>query len=157
MSDKLKSYHSTFHLWEDKQKDYKLTDVLEIHFIEYTKFLEQVGDNFMDISKTRWLKGLQKNVDEKVVKELIGMEPVIGDMENTLDYIMSDPEMAMLYEAREKARLDKLSMVNGAMQQGREEERYTRIKSLLPILDDETIAKTFEVSVEEVQKIRISK
>ncbi len=26
------SYHTVFHLWEDSHKDYRLTDVLEIHF-----------------------------------------------------------------------------------------------------------------------------
>ena len=33
-----KQYHSSFHLWEDEQKDYMLTDLVEIHFIELPKF-----------------------------------------------------------------------------------------------------------------------
>jgi predicted transposase/invertase (TIGR01784 family) len=28
-------FHTKFHLWEDENKDYLLTDVMEIHFIDY--------------------------------------------------------------------------------------------------------------------------
>lgn len=34
----LDSYHSTFHLYEDEQRHYMLTDILELHFIECPKF-----------------------------------------------------------------------------------------------------------------------
>ncbi|RJG21993.1 hypothetical protein DQX05_19235 [Paenibacillus thiaminolyticus] len=30
----LKKYHSTFHLYEDDERHYMLTDILELHFIE---------------------------------------------------------------------------------------------------------------------------
>nr|WP_025774452.1 PD-(D/E)XK nuclease family transposase [Clostridium botulinum] len=32
------NYQSSFHLWEDIEKDYMLTDVVEIHFLELPKF-----------------------------------------------------------------------------------------------------------------------
>ena len=35
---KLDDFHTCFHLWEDDHRDYLLTDVLEIHFINMVKF-----------------------------------------------------------------------------------------------------------------------
>lgn len=56
------SYHSIFRLREDKERDYILTDVMEIHFIEYPKFINQVGANFRNSKESRWLKMLQKDI-----------------------------------------------------------------------------------------------
>ncbi|ONI45999.1 hypothetical protein AN641_02645 [Candidatus Epulonipiscioides gigas] len=114
-----KSYHSTFHLWEDTEKDYKLTDILELHFIEYPKFKNQVGENYKQLSKTRWLKGLEQNIDQTTLEELINLEPAMEYVQKTLDYIGSDPEMISLYEAREKARLDNINMIDSAIEEGK--------------------------------------
>jgi predicted transposase/invertase (TIGR01784 family) len=37
-------YHTVFHLYEDRRRDYKLTDMLEIHFVELPKFRKSAGD-----------------------------------------------------------------------------------------------------------------
>ena len=37
------TYQSSFHLWEDIEKDYMLTDVVEIHFLELPKFRKKKG------------------------------------------------------------------------------------------------------------------
>jgi predicted transposase/invertase (TIGR01784 family) len=34
---KLDRFHTKYHLWEDEDKDYLLTDLMEIHFIEPAK------------------------------------------------------------------------------------------------------------------------
>ncbi|OOO00326.1 MAG: hypothetical protein ATN35_07960 [Epulopiscium sp. Nele67-Bin004] len=117
------SYLSTFHLREDTQTEIILTDVMEIHFIEYPKFIEQVGENFKKLPITRWLKLLQKDIDENEIKELIEMEPVMAYVESTIDYITSDPQARLLYEGREKARLDRISLLRGAEEKGREAGR----------------------------------
>ncbi len=113
-------FHSTFHLWEDAEKDYMLTDVLEIHFIEYPKFRKLVGGNYMNDPLSMWLALLQKDIDEQVVKELVKMEPAMAYVEETIDYISSTPDMIELYEAREKARLDHLNMMDSAEAKGME-------------------------------------
>lgn len=41
-----KNYHSSFHLWEDVEKDYMLTDLVEIHFIELPKFRSLENKNY---------------------------------------------------------------------------------------------------------------
>ncbi|ONI43681.1 hypothetical protein AN639_10140 [Candidatus Epulonipiscium fishelsonii] len=153
-----KNYHSTFHLWEDTEKDYKLTDVLEIHFIEYPKFKSLIGNNYNTNAKARWLTLLEKDVDEKIIKELVKMEPAMAYVEETINYISSDPEMIELYEAREKARLDNINMISSAFEEGEKigEERgeINMIKNFLDILDNETLAIKSGLSLEQVEEIR---
>lgn len=54
---KVENYHSVFHLWEDNRKDYKLTDVLEIRFIELPKFRRIQPDFSKPLD--RWLLFLE--------------------------------------------------------------------------------------------------
>ena len=57
-----KDYHSSFHLWEDSEKDYLLSDVMEIHFIELPKFRKNKLENIKEGNKelNRWLSFLQQ-------------------------------------------------------------------------------------------------
>ena len=34
----IEKFHSKYHLWEDSEENYLLTDLIEIHFIEMPKF-----------------------------------------------------------------------------------------------------------------------
>ncbi len=165
-----KDFHSTFHLWEDTEKDYMLTDVVEIHFIEYPKFKKLVGANYMKDPLSMWLTLLQKDVDEQVVKELVKMEPAMAYVEETIDYISSTPDMIDLYEAREKARLDHINMMDSATEKGRvegraegmekgmekgvEQTKIANATALLDILDNETISLKIGLSIEHVEKLR---
>ncbi len=42
------SYQSSFHLWEDIEKDYMLTDVVEIHFLELPKFRKKKDKDYRE-------------------------------------------------------------------------------------------------------------
>ena len=42
-------FHSTFHLWEDSWKDFMLTDLVEIRFIELPKFRAIITRTFEKI------------------------------------------------------------------------------------------------------------
>ncbi|ONI41269.1 hypothetical protein AN396_03750 [Candidatus Epulonipiscium fishelsonii] len=57
------------------------------------------------------------------------MEPAMAYVEETINYISSDPEMIELYEAREKARLDNINMISSAFEEGEKigEERGKQI------------------------------
>ena len=75
-------YHSSFHLYEDQTKQRMATgkeDVLEIHFIEMTKFLQQWNEDRLssvDDVLARWLlllgmvDGRKDKVYEKIITEL---------------------------------------------------------------------------------------
>ncbi len=143
-------FHSTFHLWEDGEKDYMLTDILEIHFIEYPKFKKLIGNNYMNNPLSMWLTLLQKDIDEQVIKEMVKLEPAMVYVEETIDYISSTPEMIELYEAREKARLDHINMMDSAI----ENKAIEIAKNLLDVLDDNIIALKTGLPVDQVQKLR---
>ena len=58
----IKDYHSSFHLWEDREKEYMLTDLVEIHFIELPKFREVQNKASENEALKRWLIFLQKDI-----------------------------------------------------------------------------------------------
>ena len=51
----LEKFHTKFHLWEDESKDYMLTDLVEIHFIELPKFNKLEEKNLKEDRLQRWL------------------------------------------------------------------------------------------------------
>ncbi len=83
----IKDYHSSFHLWEDREKEYMLTDLVEIHFIELPKFREVQNKASENEALKRWLIFLQKDISREVLEELMEMEPAIKMAEEKLDYL----------------------------------------------------------------------
>lgn len=109
-----KNYHTVYHLYEDKEK-IMLTDILEIHFMELPKFIEQRPR--LDNNLNRWLTFLTK--PEKEVMEVVEMsEPAIGKAITVLDMLSRDPETVRLAELRMKKILDEKSMLEGAKEEG---------------------------------------
>ncbi len=105
-------YHTTYHLWEDEEKT-MLTDILEIHFVELPKFLDENRE--LDNSLNKWLAFLTKPE-----KEVIEMgEPAIRKAITVLDMLSRDPETVRLAELRMKQILDEKSMVEGAREEGK--------------------------------------
>jgi predicted transposase/invertase (TIGR01784 family) len=105
-------YHTTYHLWEDEEK-IRLTDILEIHFVELPKFLDENPE--LNNSLNKWLAFLTKPQ-----KEVIEMgEPAIRKAITVLDTLSRDPEMVRLAELRMKKLLDEKSMIEGAREEGK--------------------------------------
>ena len=145
-----KDYHSSFHLWEDREKEYMLTDLVEIHFIELPKFRELQNRAHENKALIRWLTFLQKDISREVLEELMEMEPAIKMAEEKLDYLSSDPETIELYKAREYSAHERANLINTGIERGKREVAI----ALLDILDDETIALKTGLSIEEVIKLR---
>lgn len=141
---------------------YMLTDVAEIHFLEYPKFRRLHEKNYRDNAMERWLAFLEKDISEDTLRELVKMEPAIEKAENKLEYLSSDEEMMSIYLAREKSLHDKANMINSAeqrglqqgLQQGREARNIELAKSLLDVPDDETISIKTGISIEWIKKFR---
>ena len=127
-----KGYHSSFHFWEDEEKDYMLTDVAEIHFLEYPKFRRLNEKNYKDNAIERWLAFLEKDISEDTLKELVAMEPAIKKAESKLEHLSSDEETMSMYYAREKSLHDQANMIYSAEQR----KALEIAKSLLDVLDD---------------------
>ena len=84
------SYQSTFHLWEDIEKDYMLTDVVEIHFLELPKFRNKKNKDYRENDIERWLMFLEKDISETTLKELMSLDTAIEKAEQKIEYLSSD-------------------------------------------------------------------
>ena len=145
-----KQYHSSFHLWEDEQKDYMLTDLVEIHFIELPKFRALQNKDFKESSLQRWLAFLEKDINKNMLEELMNMEPAIKMAEEKLDYLSSDPYTIELYKAREDSEHEKANFYSS----GQDNKAREIAQALLDVLDDEIIAIKTGLDIEEVKRMR---
>ena len=118
---KTKSYQSSFHLWEDIEKDYMLTDMVEIHFLELPKFRRKQNKNYKNNAIERWLAFLEKDIPEATLKELMDLEPAIEKAEKRIEYLSSDEETMNTYWERERSLHERANMINSAEQRGKEE------------------------------------
>jgi len=150
----IRRFHSSYHLWEDHEESYLLTDLLEVHFIEMPKFRRVEEKEPKKNPLHRWLLFLDKTVDEEKLKELMEMDTAIKRAEARLEHISSDDETLALYEARQNARIEYNSAISSAERKGRMEEKKEIARSLLDILDEKTIADKTGLSIDEVRKLR---
>lgn len=153
---KTESYQSSFHLWEDIEKDYMLTDMVEIHFLELPKFRRKQNKNYKDNAIERWLAFLEKDIPEATLKELMDLEPAIEKAEKTIEYLSSDEETMNTYWERERSLHERANMINSAEERGDIKRARIGIKNMLEKgMDKKLICELLEVDinlVEEVQK-----
>ncbi|MDR1399370.1 MAG: Rpn family recombination-promoting nuclease/putative transposase, partial [Treponema sp.] len=60
-------FHTTFHLWEDRHKDFMLTDAFEIHFIDMPKFRKLAEKDIQTNSLHRWLTFFDQRTPEETL------------------------------------------------------------------------------------------
>jgi len=167
----IESYYSVFHLWEDKNKDCQLTDMLEIRFIELPKFRRAKADLSRQLD--RWLLFIDSSEGESdMVKNA---DPIIRKAEEILELLGSSDEVKRYYDAREKAIHDEVTRTLGAreegmeiglakglakglekgLEKGKEIEKIAIARNLIDILDDDVIASKIGLSIDEVKKLRL--
>lgn len=154
-------YHSSFHLWEDYDKECMLTDLVEIHFLELPKFRALKDKNYQESALQRWLYFLQKDVSSDILEELMKMEPAIKTAEQKLDLLSSDPLTIELYKAREYSEHERANLISTGiergLQQGMKKTKLDIAKALIDVLDNETIALKTGLELEEVEQLRENK
>lgn len=153
-----KNYQSSFHLWEDIEKDYMLTDVVEIHFLELPKFRKKKEKDYRENDIERWLMFLERDISEATLKELMSMDTAIEKAEQKIEYLSSDEEAMRIYYERERSLHERANMISSAeargLEKGIEQGKIEVAKNLLDILDDKTIAAKTGLSIEEVKALR---
>ena len=105
-------YHNIYHLFEDELKT-KLTDLMEIQFVELPKFLRRQPE--LNNSLDGWLTFLVNPNKEGIEMA----EPIIRKALTVLDMLGRDPETVRLAELRMKKILDEKSMLEGAKGEGK--------------------------------------
>ena len=165
-------YHTIFHLREDDHPEYKLTDVLEVHFLELPKFRKVRPD--LNKPLDCWLIFIEDSPEE--VREMaMNNDPAIAKAEELLERLGSLDEVKRYYEAREMAIHDEVTRITGAKAEGRaagmvEGEAAGIIKGKLEGLKEgkledarkmlskglaeELITEITEISPEELRKLK---
>ena len=124
----VENFHSVFHLREDKERDFILTNALEIHYLDMVKFRRLGKKAFQNEPLHRWLAWLDPRSQKELGKEEVGMNEAILEMDEgirkaqeKLDYLSGDKDFLEMYELREKAIRDWNSSINYAHQEGKVE------------------------------------
>ncbi|MBM7649383.1 putative transposase/invertase (TIGR01784 family) [Bacillus ectoiniformans] len=175
--DQTERFHTSFHLYEDTEH-FKLTDVMEFHFLEMPKLLRDWKQNKLDPWNdilARWLLLLgmvdhrNGEVYEDIYKELEEIAMKDEKLKNAFqgwDLLSATHEEVLAYEARVKQVLDEeAARIEAELrekeareegrEEGREEEKRSVIKRMLKQgLEVEQIALIVEVSKEDVEKIK---
>ncbi|SHI06798.1 Rpn family recombination-promoting nuclease/putative transposase [Clostridium grantii] len=144
-------FHTTFHLWEDEVKDYMLTDVVEIHFIEMEKFRMLKNKNLKEDKLQRWLSFFREDISKEELKELMDMDVDIRKAEEKIEYLSSDPKTLELYKERERSLHERANMISSAV----DETAMKIARNLLNMgLSVEQVAKGSELPIEKVIEIK---
>jgi predicted transposase/invertase (TIGR01784 family) len=151
-------FHTCFHIYEDEDKEYMLTDALEIHFLDMVKFRRLKGKDVANNVLHRWLAFLDKNTSEETIKKIIEMDAAIKKAHEKIMVVTQDEAELHAYHMREMAIYDYNSGINAAEKRGiaigEEKSRTLFIVSLkrngLPV---ETIARYTMLTEKEVIKI----
>ena len=107
-------YHSWYHLYEAEEQN-KLTDILEIHFVELNKF-NKANKEYND-KLQKWLQFIINPCSEEV-QSIMVKDHEIKEAMDILSQISGDEEIVRLAEMREKAILDENTRLNAAKKQG---------------------------------------
>jgi predicted transposase/invertase (TIGR01784 family) len=116
-----RDYHATFHLREDTERDYILTEALEIHFIDMVKFKRLGHKDIKNDSLQRWLAWLDQDSPEEVIEEAMRMDAAIQRANERMDFVSQDKEALHAYHMRQMALSDWTSGVNHARRETRQE------------------------------------
>ncbi|MDO3412067.1 Rpn family recombination-promoting nuclease/putative transposase [Saccharibacillus sp. CPCC 101409] len=112
--------------YEDKDRSLKLTDDLEVRFIELPVF-NKIQKDFAD-PLHRWLVFMKQDISGPQLKELMEMDKAICRTEERLEYFSGNDEIRQLYEAREFAKYELNGMRRASREQGMEEGLKEGIK-----------------------------
>ena len=149
----IEKYHTKWEIREEENINKKLTEDLEIHIIELSKFKE--GQEIRP--EDNWIRALKsKGVDE--MGKISELDKQIKEMKEELERITADPELREMYYQREKDLRDVLSLVKANLEEGYEKGIKEKAKEIVinmnkKNIDIETISEIVNLSKEEIDKI----
>ena len=154
---KTRKFHSAYRLKEIYSNE-ELTDVAEIHFIEIPKLEDCYDEKDMLVP---WIEFLKDPESEKVRNLEMSIEE-IRQAKDELIKMSNDDIQRELYEMRAKTLKDKISALNEAerkgiqkgIQEGEKKKAIEIAKSLLDVLDVQTISLKTGLSVDEINKLK---
>lgn len=133
-------------------KNLKLTDKLEMHFIQLPKFLKEENEK-QDPELWNWLTFIC-NKDEKGVKKAMETNKEIAKANKELEYLTGDEEVQRVAFLREKYEKDYNTNISGAKKEGEKLAKIEIAKEMLKQgIDVKMIEKITKLTMEEIEKI----
>lgn len=160
----LNKLHTSYHITED-ETNYRLTEILEIHYLELPKLKKKNVEKDENAAITQWMEFIGTKSKE-VMEMLATKNKEIKKAYNELQVISKDEKARMAYEARDMEIHDQKTRIKSArekgikegmekgMEKGVKKGKIDVARNLLDILDDETIALKTGLSIEEIKKLR---
>jgi predicted transposase/invertase (TIGR01784 family) len=142
-------YHSVYHLREETTLN-KLTDLIEVHFIEFPKFKKVRTDLHNPLH--RWLLFLKGDTPDTILREVVNMDQMIKRADDKLNFLSANEEVRRLAELRDKGIADQkaredwlkenhaIEIANNLIQMGMSLEDISKAVSI-PIEDLKQILK----------------
>ena len=151
--------HSEYNVVEKHIND-RLSDELEIHFLNLAKVKEQQENIEQDEKKKKlydWLKFI-KTDDEEVRNMLAQESPMMRKANATIEVMEMSPKEKWLYENRMKYEYDKASWKHVGYKQGIEQGSYQAkletAKNLLEMgFSQDSIIKATGLNLNEIEKL----
>ena len=151
--------HSEYNVVEKHLND-RLSDELEIHFLNLARVKEQDENTESDEKKKKlynWLKFIETD-DEEVRKMLAQESPMMRKANATIEIMEMSPKEKWLYENRMKYEHDKASWKHVGYQEGLDKGAYQKALETAAAfkrmgIDIEKIAEGTGLSKEEVEKL----
>ncbi|UTC62293.1 PD-(D/E)XK nuclease family transposase [Treponema sp. OMZ 792] len=150
--------HSEYNVVEKHLND-KLSDELEIHFLNLAKIEEQ--ENIEQDEKKKklynWLKFIE--TDDREVRNMLAQEsPMMAKANTTIEIMEMSPKEKWLYENRMKYEHDKASWKHVGYQEGIEQGAYQKALETAAAfkklgIDIDKIAQGTGLSIQEIQAL----
>lgn len=149
----LDKIHTSYHITED-ETGYRLTEVLEIYYLELPK-LENINiERDENETITQWMEFIDAKSRE-VMEMLSQKNKDIKKAYDMLQVISKDEKARMAYEAREAEIHDQMTRIETAREEGAKKKAIKIAQNLLKMgFVIEQVAKASELSVEEVEEIK---
>ena len=156
---KKENYHTIATIRDNENKE-KITDKLEIHFIELPKFLKSKENGNRKLRQ--WLEFIcnkRKGEIEMAVKE----NEKIAKASQEWEYLRGDEAVKRMAFLKEKWERDWNSGMHSAEEAGiekgmkkgkREEKKEIAIKMIHEKIDEEIISKVTNLSLDEIEKLK---
>lgn len=125
----LKKLYSSYNITEDKT-GYRLTDILEVHFLEIPKLFDEDIDRDENDPIVQWMEFL----DGKSKGEMEMLAEKNKDIKKAYDLlqiISKDEKARMLYEARQAEISDQLTRIKSAEEKGANEKALRVAEKML--------------------------
>jgi len=149
----LKKLYSSYHLTED-ETGYRLTDILEVHFLEIPKLFDDDIERDENDPIVQWMEFLDAK-SKGVMEMLAEKNKDIKKAYDLLQIISKDEKARMLYEAKQAEISDQLTRIKSAEEKGANEKALRVAEKMIRRGDSvEDIVDMTELPKEKVIELK---